>query len=93
MAKRIPSGSQADIDDSHWRLMNFELANQAVSVNIAANSSAYQQWIGQACRDGRLSNKLIDDFKLVVHPSSLAGCQQVLKGPLGYQGIKLLLQQ
>ncbi|MCW3172148.1 cyanophycinase [Shewanella subflava] len=89
----LTSGSQADIDDSHWRLMNFELANQAVSVNMAANSSGDQQWIGQACRDGRLSNKLIDDFKLVVHPSSLAGCQQVLKGQLGYQGVKLLLQQ
>ena len=88
----LTSGSQADIDNKQ-RLANIEFANRVVSVNMAANYPAYQQWIVQACREGRLSSKLIDDVVLILLPSSTTGCQSVLNNQQSYQGIKLLLQQ
>lgn len=88
----LTSGSQADIDNKQ-SLANIEFANRVVSVNMAANYPAYQQWIVQACREGRLSRKLIDDVELILLPSSTTGCKPVLNNQQSYQGIKLLLQQ
>lgn len=88
----LTSGSQADIDNKQ-RLTNIEFANRVVSVNMAAKYPAYQEWIAKACREGLLSRKLIDDFELILLPSSSTGCRPVLNNQQSYQGIKLLLQQ
>ncbi|MCL1144177.1 cyanophycinase [Shewanella gaetbuli] len=88
----LSSGSQANINNNH-QLVNIEFVSRTVLVDIAVDYPVYQQWIMQACREGRLSRKLIDDFELTILPTSTEGCQLALNNKQNYQSIKILLQQ
>ncbi|PMG29499.1 hypothetical protein BCU94_14150 [Shewanella sp. 10N.286.52.C2] len=87
----LTSGSQADIDDKQ-QLIHIELANEGVSIDMQATYPTYHQWIKQACREGKASRKQLNNYELVLLPSSITDCQKILKNQLSYQSITLRLR-